>query len=92
MSDTATGFALNNLTGKTSAIFESPRANWKFGKLEDDHLVIAYDEGEAGAGSYESAAVGLREMSLSAEAVRQIDELLASPSRSTIVPRDLPSS
>ena len=57
---------------------------WVPGEIRDDMLVLDM--------SNESAAVALRPMDLDDTAVKQLMDVLNRPSRSTVIPRDLPSA
>lgn len=76
MSETATCRSVSTLR------IRSENATWMSGTIVDDEYLLLDSE---------SAAVGLREMTLSEEAVQQLSDVLQRPSRSTVVPRDLPS-
>ncbi len=90
MNNTATHPIIDTLTAMPNRIRNFHYSKWKVGKIVDDCLVFSFGGNDDDARS-DSVAVGLREMTLSGEAVKQLDELISRPSQCKIVPRDLPT-
>jgi len=89
MSETMVRNSLSTYRAKSLNYIEPQPARWRFGVINGDQLELIGNL--VGDDDDESAAVGLREMTLSEDATQQLQRILDRPQRpSSVAPRQVP--